>query len=72
MVITPAAGGTPMQGQLTLLTGVAGTTLAAITAGATVTFTGTSAIGDCVDMYCDGTIWYVQAISKVAAGLSVP
>jgi len=67
-VLTPAAGGTPFQGHIINTNGTP--TAVPITAGATVSFTGTSAIGDYIELHCDGTNWYVNGMSKVAAGLA--
>ena len=38
-------------------------------ASASISFTATSVIGDRVDLVCDGTNWYCNASTGVAAGL---
>ncbi len=67
--LTPAAGGTPVNGTLINANGVAAVTVQK-NAAAVADFTATAVTGDYIDLYCDGVTWHVSGMSSVAAGLA--
>lgn len=67
--LTPAAGGTPVNGVL-INNNAGAATVVAKNGAATADFTATAVTGDYIDAYCDGVSWFLSGASSVAAGLA--
>lgn len=70
-IVTITAPANSLQG--VIMKGPVGGALLLSVAGSTsVNFaTAASIIGDYIDLYCDGTNWYVSAMSAIALGITV-
>jgi hypothetical protein len=71
VTIRPAANN-KMGGTIVTITGAAAPALVHATAQNTVSMTATALVGDWLDIYCDGTLYWVSGAGGAAASFSLP